>query len=107
MLTTIEGHRQQPLALYSKACLRCAIGTRRAGEAIRRLTGGGVAVFVRHVPAEICDACGSEYFDSATLEQLQRLLTEAADAGIRFADVDYRVGSVFRGGVPRTSSPGL
>jgi YgiT-type zinc finger domain-containing protein len=104
MLTTIEQHPlEQPMALYRKACLRCAIGTRCAGEAIRRLTADGVAVFVRHVPAEICDACGSEYIESATLEQLNRLLTEATDAGIRFADVDYRIGSVFRGGVPLTS----
>ena len=98
MLTIPERHlvQPQPEALYRKACLRCTIGTRCAGETIRRLTADGAAVFVRHVPAEICNACDSEYLDEATLAQLHGLLTEATHAGVRFADVDYRVGSIFR-----------
>jgi len=38
--------------------------------------GFGVVV-VRHVPAQICEHCGAEWFDDATAEQLENIVNQA------------------------------
>lgn len=38
--------------------------------------GFGIVV-VRHVPAEICEQCGAEWFDDNTSEQLENIVNEA------------------------------
>jgi FMN-dependent NADH-azoreductase len=39
---------------------------------------------VRHVPADVCDRCGTRLYTGAVVEQLLAWLDEAARAGVTF-----------------------
>ena len=47
-------------------CIFCKNGKTQPGSAVFVATSFDSVLVVRDVPAEICDNCGEEYFDSET-----------------------------------------
>lgn len=76
---------------HPKACVICRTGIRRPGEASTTLSRESTTITVHHVPAEVCDSCGEEYFDSAIADRLQHMLSDAIAAGTRLAVLDFIV----------------
>lgn len=71
--------------------MRCAIchnGETRPGLADKAFFHDGMTLVVKDVPAEICDNCGEQYFDSEVTRRLLALAREAAAAGV-VVDVRY------------------
>jgi YgiT-type zinc finger domain-containing protein len=65
-------------------CPTCQTGHTVPGTATKTLERGTTLVVVRHVPADVCDKCGSALYAGAVVEQLLAVLEDAARAGVSF-----------------------
>jgi YgiT-type zinc finger domain-containing protein len=65
-------------------CPMCG-GSRVQGRITSMTDPGGCVLVVRNVPATVCEQCGEEWLDQATVAELHRL---AADARARGAQVE-------------------
>ena len=64
-------------------CVFCKNGETRPGSAVFVATSPESVQVVRDVPAEICDNCGEEYFDSETTGHLLEKSVGEADPDIQ------------------------
>jgi YgiT-type zinc finger domain-containing protein len=52
-------------------------GHKKAGHALFSVDLGFGIVVVRHVPATICDQCGTEWFSDSVAAKLEAIVTDA------------------------------
>ncbi len=70
-------------------CPTCQIGETIPGTATKTLERGSTLVVVRHVPANVCDRCGSPLYAGAVVEQLLAVLEAAHRSGVAFVVREY------------------
>lgn len=61
-------------------CPMCG-GGRAEGRITSMTDLGGCVIVVRNVPATVCDQCGEEWLDQATVTELHRLAEDARQRG--------------------------
>ncbi len=68
-------------------CFVCKSGSVKPGRATYFVERGGHVAVIRDVPAEVCEQCGEEYFESETArlvyDMAERLLTEGGEVEIK------------------------
>ena len=70
-------------------CVICKHGVRKPGKATFTIARDAMTLVVRHVPAEVCDKCAEEYFDSSVAAPLADIADEAERAGVQVDVRDY------------------
>ena len=70
-------------------CVICKHGDTRASTTRVSLERGDTVLVVRRVPANVCENCGEAYIDAIAFDRLQRMLDEAAGAGIQVEVREY------------------
>jgi YgiT-type zinc finger domain-containing protein len=70
-------------------CVICKNGQRKPGTTIVTLTGDTITLVVRGVPAEVCDNCGEEYLDEATVRRLDAEAKRAEREGMQVVVRNY------------------
>jgi len=63
-------------------CALCG-GKRVPGIVSYSVDVRGSVVVVRNVPATVCGQCGERWFDDATVERLERIVSEARARGVQ------------------------
>ena len=59
-------------------CVMCKHGKTQPGTTMMTLERGATTVVFKHVPAEVCEACGEAYLDTATTRHLLHIVEEVA-----------------------------
>lgn len=71
-------------------CRVCGTGRVVPGDTAITLTRGQATIVVRHVPADVCDACGEAYTSEAVAAAVQAIGDAAIAAGVTSQVSDYR-----------------
>jgi YgiT-type zinc finger domain-containing protein len=70
-------------------CVICRYGRTAPGTATVTITRDAMLLVLRNVPAEVCDACGEQYFDEETTRRLEREAEDARRAGVHVLVREY------------------
>lgn len=63
-------------------CYFCEIGDVKPGLVTVPETTASLTVVLKEVPAKVCGNCGEHYFDSEVVAGLEKLVSDAENAGI-------------------------
>lgn len=66
-------------------CSICRMGETEPGTTTVSLQRGEATVVLKHVPAEVCDACGEYYLSTEVSAEVLRRAEAAAAAGLEVA----------------------
>jgi YgiT-type zinc finger domain-containing protein len=69
-------------------CHYCRAGEMHPGETTVTLERHGVTITIRHIPAQICAACGEATFDAATSEKILALADALMTVGLSGVTVE-------------------
>ena len=72
-------------------CVACVTGDMLPGTTTFTVQRGQTTVVVRGVPALVCDTCGNDYVDEATMRRLESLVNDAEASGASMVVHDFRV----------------
>ena len=65
-----------------RKCYFCKIGAVKPGFVTVPETTASLTVVLKEVPAKVCNNCGEHYFDSEVVSELEKIISEAENAGI-------------------------
>jgi len=65
----------------SMQCVICKNGETAPGTTTVTVDRNELTVVLRHVPAEVCQTCGSDYLRAEVMAQVEKMVERAADQG--------------------------
>ncbi len=65
-----------------RKCYFCIIGDVKPGFVTVPETTASLTIVLKEVPAKVCDNCSEHYFDSEVVAGLEKIITDAQNAGI-------------------------
>ena len=65
-----------------RKCYFCKIGDVKPGFVTVPETTASLTVVLKEVPAKVCDNCSEHYFDSEVVAGLEKIVSDAQNAGI-------------------------
>ena len=71
-------------------CVVCKHGETAPGTTTVTVDRGTMVIMLRHVPADICQNCGADYTRGDVMEQIERIVEDATNAGALIEVREYR-----------------
>lgn len=65
-----------------RKCYFCKIGDVKPGFVTVPETTASLTIVLKEVPAKVCDNCSEHYFDSDVVAGLEKIVSDAQNAGI-------------------------